>query len=83
MPRSLNRGIFSMKKIGFIARQGLKDCYTRMPLNDVQLKALDGYFVGVLYVDDNADSMDILSQFEELYPNMIGWALELIYLEAC
>ncbi len=60
-----------MKKIKIIARQNILNAYTKKPLDDQGLRALDGYFESELYtVEDSYDADSLIEKFIKAHPEI-------------
>lgn len=72
-----------MKKIKIIARQNILNAYTKKPLDDQGVRALDGYFESKLYtVEDSYNADSLIDKFNKDYPEIKADTYTIVEQEA-
>ena len=67
-----------MKKIKMVARAMIINPETNRIYTDEGLRALDGYFEDIVEVEDDYDASELVSSYEELYPELAGRDFQII-----
>lgn len=68
----------SLKKVKIIARSRIfTDANRYNVLDDLGLKALDGYYAESIDVEDNDNLISIAEKFEKEHPELSGWNIQI------